>query len=233
MWPLISSARIAAACSRASSGVSANFTPPAFMRPPVSTWDLITTGPPTSRAISAASSAVVAKPPGATGTPSRSRTWRDSYSKSLMRSALRRPPSAGSCPDHPVCLSQFRVLCRQHLGQPHHNLALLPRRVVLHLAVDHVHAAAVGDRLDDLARECHLFRIGREDLLGDADLHGVQRPGAHAAEQERGAELGLAALDVLDVAVGAVERKRPDGGAGIHHARDRVMPGILLVARSR
>ena len=41
MWPLISSARIASACSAASSGESANFTPPAFIRPPVSTWDLI------------------------------------------------------------------------------------------------------------------------------------------------------------------------------------------------
>ncbi len=30
----------------ASSGVSANLTPPAFMRPPVSTCDLITVGPP-------------------------------------------------------------------------------------------------------------------------------------------------------------------------------------------
>ena len=32
------------AAASASSGVSANFTPPAFMRPPVSTCDLITTG---------------------------------------------------------------------------------------------------------------------------------------------------------------------------------------------
>ena len=38
--------RMSAACSSASSGVSANLTPPAFIRPPVSTWDLITVGPP-------------------------------------------------------------------------------------------------------------------------------------------------------------------------------------------
>ena len=50
------------ACPSASSGVSANLTPPAFMRPPVSTWDLITTGPPMSSAAARASSAVVAKP---------------------------------------------------------------------------------------------------------------------------------------------------------------------------
>ena len=55
MWPLISSSRIVAACSAASSGVSANFTPPAFIRPPVSTWDLITTGPPMASAASRAS----------------------------------------------------------------------------------------------------------------------------------------------------------------------------------
>jgi hypothetical protein len=36
-------------------GVSANCTPPAFIRPPVRTWDLITTGPSTSAAIRRAS----------------------------------------------------------------------------------------------------------------------------------------------------------------------------------
>ena len=41
-----------------------------------------------------------------------------------------------------------------------------------------------------------LVGVGGEDLLGDVDLHGVQRPGADAAHQERGAELRLAALDV-------------------------------------
>ena len=44
-WPPISSCRIVSAWSAASSGVSADFTPPAFMRPPVRTWDLITVGP--------------------------------------------------------------------------------------------------------------------------------------------------------------------------------------------
>ena len=48
---------------------------------------------------------------------------------------------------------QLRVLLGQHLGQVDHHLALLPGRVVLHLAVDHVHAAAVGDRLDHLLGE--------------------------------------------------------------------------------
>ena len=48
MWPLISSSSTCSACAAASSGVSANWTPPAFIRPPVSTWDLITTGPPIS-----------------------------------------------------------------------------------------------------------------------------------------------------------------------------------------
>ena len=63
MWPLISSARISLACASHSSGVSANLTPPAFIRPPVSTCDLITTGPPISAAICLAPSALVAKPP--------------------------------------------------------------------------------------------------------------------------------------------------------------------------
>ena len=69
MWPLISSRRISSACEAASSGVSANFTPPAFMRPPVSTCDLMTVGPPISSAARRASSAVVAKPCADTGIP--------------------------------------------------------------------------------------------------------------------------------------------------------------------
>ena len=67
-----------------SSGVSANLTPPAFIRPPVSTCDLITTGPPISAAICLAPSALVAKPPPATGMPSRSRICLLSYSKNRM-----------------------------------------------------------------------------------------------------------------------------------------------------
>src|SRR5581483_5500868 len=135
MWPLISSSRIAAACLRASSGVSANFTPPAFMRPPVSTCDLMTTGPPTERAISAASSAVRANPPPATGIFSRSRTRRDSYSNSLISAphrALGGGHSAVSRRHHPVLLRELRILLGQHLGEVHHHLALLPGRVVLH-----------------------------------------------------------------------------------------------------
>ena len=69
----------------ASSGVSANFTPPAFMRPPVSTCDLITVGSPISSAIRRASSGVVAKPCGEIGMPALATICRDSYSKNLMR----------------------------------------------------------------------------------------------------------------------------------------------------
>jgi hypothetical protein len=46
---------------RGLSGVSANFTPPAFMRPPESTCDFTTTGPPMVTAASRACSAVVQK----------------------------------------------------------------------------------------------------------------------------------------------------------------------------
>ena len=87
MWPLISSFRIASACSAASSGVSANFTPPAFIRPPVSTWDLITTGPPISSAAARASSGVVQKPYLVTGMPASSTILRASYSKNLIGGA--------------------------------------------------------------------------------------------------------------------------------------------------
>jgi hypothetical protein len=62
MCPLISRARISRASRAACSGVSANFTPPAFMRPPLSTCDLMTVGPPMRRAISPASAGSVVKP---------------------------------------------------------------------------------------------------------------------------------------------------------------------------
>src|SRR5829696_10505339 len=84
MWPLISSSRMSAACWAASSGPSANFTPPAFMRPPVSTCDLMTVGPPISSAAFRASSGEVAKPCGETGMPALATIFRDSYSKNLM-----------------------------------------------------------------------------------------------------------------------------------------------------
>ena len=80
MWPLISSLRISSACSAASSGVSANLTPPAFIRPPLSTWHLITTGPPISSAALRASSAVVQKPYLVTGIPASSTIFRASNS---------------------------------------------------------------------------------------------------------------------------------------------------------
>ena len=72
MWPLISSSRISAAWEAASSGVSANLTPPAFIRPPVSTWLLITVGPPIRSAAAFASSAVLQNPYSVTGIPARS-----------------------------------------------------------------------------------------------------------------------------------------------------------------
>src|SRR4051794_34475707 len=89
MCPLISSLRIASACSAASSGVSANLTPPAFIRPPLSTCDLITTGPPISSATLRASSAVVQNPYFVTGIPASSTILRASYSKNLI--AARNP----------------------------------------------------------------------------------------------------------------------------------------------
>src|SRR5215208_6123063 len=101
---------------------------------------------------------------------------------------------AGSAvPREAVLLGQLRIVLRELLGQVDHHLALLPGRVVLHLAVDHVDAAAVGDRLDDLLGEDDLLGGRGEHLARDVDLARVQRPGADAAHQERGAELRLAA----------------------------------------
>ena len=65
----------------ASSGVSANLTPPAFIRPPLRTWDLITTDPPICSATRRASSLVLANPCLVTGIPALATIARDSYSK--------------------------------------------------------------------------------------------------------------------------------------------------------
>ena len=63
---------MSAAWASASSGVSANLTPPAFIRPPVSTWDLITVGPPIRSAAVPGLGGGLAKPYSVTGIPARS-----------------------------------------------------------------------------------------------------------------------------------------------------------------
>src|SRR5919197_4183793 len=116
MCPFISSARTRLACSAASSGVSANWTPPAFMRPPVSTCDLITTEPPMRCAAARASSTLVAKPKSVTGIPARFTILRDSYSKNLIShwSGL-----------EPVGLGELGNLLGQELSERDHHLTLL------------------------------------------------------------------------------------------------------------
>src|SRR5664279_5590101 len=141
-------------------------------------------------AIARASAGSVVKPKSVTGMPARLTTSRASYSKNLI---CRTPCGAedytatlgggwlrrwlsGAGAGQPVGLGQLGVLLGEHLGEVDHHLALLPRRVVLHLAVDHVYAAPVGDRLDHLLGEGDLVRVGRVDPLGDRDLPRVQRP---------------------------------------------------------
>src|SRR4051812_22141227 len=117
------------------------------MRPPESTCDLITVGPPIRCAICAASAGSVVKPKSVTGMPARLTTSRASNSKNLMpktscgREAYTAPLGGGGSRGEAVGLRQLRVLLGEHFGKVDHHLALLPGRVVLHLAVDHVHAA--------------------------------------------------------------------------------------------
>ena len=178
--------------------MSANLTPPAFIRPPASTCDLITVGPPIRAAIWRASAgigreAVVGDGDAGALDDLARLELEESHA---ARKPIRRRGRRRARRNEPVRLRQLRILAREHFREVDHHLALLPGGVVLHLAVDHVHAAPVGDRLDHLFGERDLVGIGRVDLLRDRDLAGVQRPGADAAEQERGAELGLAALGV-------------------------------------
>src|SRR5258707_8440339 len=106
--------------------------------------------------------------------PARLTTSRASYSKNLMRRgslyAERTPrrPRRTRVRSHggrleAVGLGQLRVLAGKHFGEVDHHLALLPSRIVLHLAVDHVHAPPVWDRLDHLLREGDLLGVRRED----------------------------------------------------------------------
>src|SRR5207249_2763714 len=99
---------------------------------------------------------------------------------------------------------------------------------VLHLAVDHVDATAVRDRLEHLLGELHFLGWGTEHLLRDLDLNWMQRPCTDASEQKRRSKLSFASFRVLDVTVGAVEREDAGRSTGVDHARDRVVPGVLL-----
>src|SRR5205085_12516014 len=78
---------------------------------------------------------------------------RGTASTSAWRSSRLTVRGSGRGRLEPVGLGQLRVLAGQHLGQVDHDLALLPGGVVLHLAVDHVDAPAVGNGLDDLLGE--------------------------------------------------------------------------------
>src|SRR4026208_2088475 len=55
-WPRMSRPRICSAFSSASAGSAASLIPPALPRPPVRTWALTTTGPPSSPAAARAPS---------------------------------------------------------------------------------------------------------------------------------------------------------------------------------
>src|SRR5262245_53427819 len=145
---------------------------------------------------------------------------------------IRSPASRIARGSEPVGGLQLRILGRQHLRQVDHHLALLPGRVVLHLAVDHVDTAAVGNGLQHLPGEQHLVHRRAEDLLGDRDLVRMQRPGAHAPEQEGGATLVLAAERIPDVAERAIEGQGAGRRARVHHAGDGIVPRVLLRGRA-
>ncbi len=108
------------------------------------------------------------------------------------------------------------------------DLRLLPRGVVLHLAVDHDRAGAVRHGIHDALGEVHLGRVQAEHALGDVDLARMQRPGAGASVQERVAELRLAGGCVRKIAERSVEGLQIVARARVHHAGQRVVPEVLL-----
>src|SRR3954471_12577101 len=190
MWPLISSRRTSAAWRSASSGVSANCTPPAFIRPPVRTWDLMTVGPPMRWAICLASAASVVNPKSVTGMPARLTTSRASYSKSLMR--------AGNL----LVGGRFRrPVEEEHLddpGGPEHDLAVVRQDLAPDDLLDGA-AELVRDRLLEaqpvLADEC-LLAVGDERLL--VGQQPALQHGEHPVVVEvRLRALGTAAVELL------------------------------------
>src|SRR5262249_28073595 len=152
-----------------------------------------------------------------------------SYDEPHVMHARQHRPSGWS---EPVAGGQLRVLGRQELRQVHHDATLLPGRVVLHLALEHQYAAPVGHRLENARRELDLVDGRAEDPLGDVDLARMERPRTDTAEEEGGAELVLAAERVGDVTEGAVEGQGTRRRARVDHARDRVVPRILLRGRA-
>src|SRR3954468_21906635 len=198
MCPLISRARTSAAWRSASSGVSANCTPPAFMRPPVRTWDLMTVGPPMRSAICLASAASVVKPKSVTGMPARLTTSRASNSKSLMR--------AGNL----LVGGRFRrPVEEEHLDDARgleHDLAVVGDDFAARDLLDRT-ADLGGRRLLEaqavLAHE-HVLALGHQDLLVG------QEPAVHHAEDPVVVEVRLGALGAAAVEL-LLER---DQGAG-------------------
>ncbi len=142
------------------------------------------------------------------------------------------PRSRVSAVDRVVLLLQLGVDRGELVGEGDHHLALLDRRVVLHLAVDHHRTGPVTHGGDDQPGVLHVLHRGAEHPVGDGDLLGVQRPGPDAAEQEGVAELVLAGDGVGDVAERPVVGVDPVHRARVDHPRDRVVPQVLLVRRA-
>ena len=79
---------------------------------------------------------------------------------------------------------RFEVARAPLLARGGRGLQSLSGRVVLHRAVDHVDAAAVGDRLDDPLGEADLLGIGAEHPPRHLDLARMQRGRRHAAHRK-------------------------------------------------
>ena len=79
--------------------------------------------------------------------------------------------------DRVVLLLQLGVDRGELVGERHHHAALLDRRVVLHLPVEHHRAGAVAHGFDHAPRMRDVLGGRAEHLVGDGDLLGVQRPG--------------------------------------------------------
>ena len=90
----------------------------------------------------------------------------------------------------------FRVLGGHQAGEVHDHFGLFPGGIVLHLAVDHDRAGAVGHGGEDFPGKGDLGRIGRKHPLGDRYLARMQRPCPGAAHEEGVTELDLAGVGV-------------------------------------
>src|SRR5882724_13341567 len=169
------------------------------------------------------------RPPSAVNTAGR-RGW----TAWISRTGITSPPTSAAdalifgpaaAPQRSVRADLLRLL-HQHLG-------LADGGVVDEAAVERDGALArfrgFGHGLEDALGLRHLGLAGREHLVGERHLRGVDGPFAFAAQHGAAAAGGAVAVGVREVPERAVDGAQAVGARGHHHSRDGVVPHVAPV----